>query len=127
MIAVQSANCAPISAAYKDPDHWKKDFSPMSSIAHGLAVPFPFGMNLIMKTLAESNGEVINVTEKEIMDGISEIATREGIFVSPEGSAAWKALVHLKQKGTIKEEDTILLLNTASGYKYIENFSSLIK
>jgi threonine synthase len=121
MIAVQPENCAPIKAALKDPDNWEKNFVPAPTIAHGLAVPFPFGMNLIKKVLAESNGEIITVTEKEIVEGVKEIARTEGIFVSPEGSAAWKALPYLKQKGTIKERDNILLLNTASGYKYMED------
>jgi threonine synthase len=76
-------------------------------------------MSLIKKTLAESNGEVITVTEKEIVDGISELAKTEGIFVSPEGSAAWKAIAHLKQNESIKDKDNILFLNTASGYKYL--------
>ena len=119
MIAVQPDNCAPIKAALDDPDGWQKNFSPKPTIAHGLAVPFPFGMSLIKKTLAESKGEVITVTEKEIVDGITEIATTEGILVSPESSAAWKALAHLKQKRTIKDNDTILFFNTASGYKYM--------
>lgn len=119
MIAVQPENCAPIKAALADTDNWQKNFFPKPTVAHGLAVPFPFGMSLIKKTLAESNGEVITVTEKEIIDGITDIATTEGILVSPESSAAWKALAHLKQKGTIKDNDTILFFNTASGYKYM--------
>lgn len=122
MIAVQTANCAPIKAALQDPNNWQKDFTPKPTIAHGLAVPFPFGMHLIRKTLDESKGEAITVTEKEIIDGMNEIAKTEGIFVSPEGSAAWKAVAHLKQKGSIKDNDNILLFNTASGYKYMENF-----
>ena len=121
MIAVQPENCAPVKAAMNDPDNWEKDFQPKPTIAHGLAVPFPFGMSLIKKAITESKGEVITVTEKEIMDGINEIAKTEGIFVSPEGSATWKALAYLKQKGSIKDKDNILLLNTASGYKYIED------
>ena len=121
MIAVQSENCAPIKAAMQYPDNWERKFIPKSSIANGLAVPFPFGMNLIKKAIAESNGEVVTLTEKEILDGISEIAKTEGIFVSPEGSATWKALAYLKQKGSITDKDRILLLNTASGYKYMEN------
>ena len=76
-------------------------------------------MNLIRQALTESNGEVVTVTEKEILDGISEIAKTEGIFVSPEGSATWKALAHLKQKGSINDNDHIMLFNTASGYKYM--------
>ena len=121
MIAVQPENCAPIKAALRDPANWEKNFVPAPTIAHGLAVPFPFGMNLIKKAIAESNGEVVTVTEKEIVDGINEVARTEGIFVSPEGSATWKALAYLKQRGTIKDEDNILLLNTASGYKYMED------
>ena len=127
MIAVQPENCAPIKAALNDPANWEKNFIPKPTIAHGLAVPFPFGMNLIKKALAESKGEVITVTEKEITDGIDEIARTEGIFVSPEGSATWKALAYLKQKGSITGKDNILLLNTASGYKYMEDFSGKIK
>lgn len=123
MIAVQVQNCAPIKAALNDPDNWEKTFLPDPTVAHGLAVPFPFGMNLIKKTLAESNGEVITVTEKEIRHGIDEIAKTEGIFVSPEGSTTWKALASLKKKGTIKYKDNILLLNTASGYKYMEDLN----
>ena len=123
MIAVQPANCAPIKAALKDPDHWEKKFIPKPTIAHGLAVPFPFGMDLIIKTLNESKGEVITVTEKEMTDGINEIAKTEGVFVSPEGSAAWKAISQLRQEGTIKDSDKILLFNTASGYKYMDDFS----
>jgi len=110
----------------EDPGNWQQSFSPRSSIANGLVVPFPFGMSLIKKTLAESNGEVITVTENEIMDGVTEIAKTEGLFVSPEGSAAWKALSHLKQKGIIKDKDNILFFNTASGYKYMENLSQKI-
>jgi threonine synthase len=102
MIAVQPENCAPIKAAMNDPGNWKKNFILKPTIAHGLAVPFPFGMNLIKKAIASSNGEVITVSEKEIIDGINEIAKTEGIFVSPEGSATWKALAYLKQKGSIK-------------------------
>jgi len=120
MIAVQPENCAPIKAALKDPD-WEKNFHPHPTIAHGLAVPFPFGMNLIKKAITESNGEVVTVTEKEIIEGIDEIAKKEGIFVSPEGSTTWKALSYLKRKGSITEKDKILLLNTASGYKYMED------
>jgi len=127
MIAVQPENCAPIKAALNDPANWEKNFIPKPTIAHGLAVPFPFGMNLIKKALAESKGEVITVTEKEITDGIDEIARTEGIFVSPEGSATWKALAYLEQKGSITDKDNILLLNTASGYKYMEDFSGKIK
>jgi len=121
MIAVQAENCAPILSAYNDPAHWKKSFIPKPSIANGLVVPDPFGMDLIQKTIRESAGDVIAVSEQAIRDGIDEVAKEEGILISAEGSAAWKALAFLVKKNMIGREDKILLLNTGSGYKYATN------
>jgi threonine synthase len=119
MIAVQAANCAPLLAAYKDPVNWKQNFSPKPSVASGLAVPFPFGMDMMQKVIYESGGDVVSVTEQEIEEGIKEIAEKEGLLISPEGSAAWKAIAILMKRNVIQREDKILLLNTGSGYKYI--------
>lgn len=125
MIAVQAENCAPVFAAYNDPVHWKKSFDPKPSIANGLVVPDPFGMDLIQKTIYESGGDVVVVSEQGIMDGIKEVAKAEGILLSPEGSATWKAVTALVEKSgrssganTIHKSDKLLLLNTGSGDKY---------
>ncbi len=65
-------------------------------------------------------GDVITVTESEIIMGIQEVAKAEGILLSPEGSATWKAITHLLKRKIIATTDKILLLNTGSGYKYLE-------
>jgi threonine synthase len=89
MMAVQSENCAPLVAIKQGTD-WKERFSPLPSIANGLVVPFPFGLDLMQDVLQSSGGEVVTVNEKQIIEGIKEVAATEGI----------------------------LLLNTGSGYKY---------
>jgi threonine synthase len=119
MIAVQSENCAPIRAAYDNPANWKKFFNPKPSIANGLVVPDPFGMDLIQKVIYESAGDVVAVSEQALIDGIKEVAKTEGILLSPEGSATWKALTILVEKNTINKSDKVLLLNTGTGYKYL--------
>jgi threonine synthase len=119
MIAVQAANCAPLLASYKDALNWKQNFSPQPSLAYGLAVPFPFGIDLMRKVINESKGEVIAITENEITDGVQEIEKEENILISPEGAATWKAIAHLLEKNVISEADKILLLNTGSDYKYL--------
>ena len=123
MIAVQAENCAPILAAYNNPINWKKSFVPKPSIANGLVVPDPFGMDLIQKTIYESGGDVIAVSEQAIIDGINEVSKTEGILLSPEGSVTWEALSILVEKNTISKNDKVLLLNTGSGYKYSGNLS----
>jgi threonine synthase len=121
MIAVQAENCAPVLAAYNDPLDWKQGFGAKPSIANGLAVPTPFGMKMMQEIIQQSRGTVIAISEAEILEGVREVAFSEGVFLSPEGSAVIKALPKLKASGYIKAEDTIVALNTGSGYKYMEN------
>ena len=121
MIAVQAANCAPLLASYKDAANWKQNFTPHSSIAYGLAVPYPFGIDLMRNVINESKGDVIAITEKEILDAANEIEKEEGLVISPEGAATWKAVTHLLNKRSINREKKILLLNTGSDYKHLES------
>jgi len=121
MIAVQSLNCAPVVRAFYNEENWKEGFKPIPSVANGLAVPYPFGMDMMLEVLHESDGMAYAVSEEEIIEGVKEIAKTEGMIVSPEGAATWKALQHLRRMKVVDEADKILLLNTGSGYKYLEN------
>lgn len=121
MVAVQSSKCAPIQAALNDPINWKEKLKPKGSIANGLAVPYPFGMDLMLNVIQESKGEICIVQEEKIKEIVLLFSKREGFLISPEGAATYMALDQLNSKGAIKKEDTVLLLNTGSGYKYIEN------
>lgn len=123
MIAVQSDNCAPILHALKDAVNWKNNFTPEPSIANGLAVPYPFGMNMMLQVLHESNGTAVSISEEEIIAGVKEIAKTEGHIISPEGAATFKALLHLHKNKKIGADEKVLLLNTGSGYKYLDNLS----
>jgi threonine synthase len=118
MVAVQSENCAPLAGAVRNPNKWREQFAPMPSVASGITVPYPFGMELMLDVIYSSNGEVITVSEAEIMAGIREVAKSEGILLSPEGSAAWKGIEHLLKQKKVAQNDRILFLNTGSGYKY---------
>jgi threonine synthase len=121
MIAVQSKQCAPVVRAFFHADGWKEGFIPQPSLANGLAVPYPFGMDMMQEVLHQSNGMAYAVSEEEIIEGVKEIARTEGIIISPEGAATWKALLHLRRMKVVDRADKILLLNTGSGYKYLEN------
>lgn len=124
MIAVQAKRCAPILEALQDTVNWKSNFIPGATKANGLAVPYPFGMKMILQVLKESGGTAIAIEDEEIMDGVKEIARTEGLLISPEGAATWKALLALARTKKIGLSQKVLLLNTGTGYKYLENFDS---
>ncbi|HTE13232.1 MAG TPA: threonine synthase [Chitinophagaceae bacterium] len=121
MIAVQSQQCAPVVRAFYNAGNWMEGFTPNPSLANGLAVPYPFGMDMMQDVLHESRGMAYAVSEEEIVDGVKEFARTEGIIICPEGAAVWKALLHLRRMKVVDAADKIVLLNTGSGYKYLEN------
>ncbi|MEJ7626071.1 MAG: threonine synthase [Ferruginibacter sp.] len=123
MIAVQSKNCAPILYALEDRKNWKTIFSPKATIANGLAVPYPFGMDMILQVLEESGGTAIAISEEDIISGVKEISKTEGLLICPEGAATWKALLQLQHQKIIAPQEKVLLLNTGSGYKYLANLN----
>jgi threonine synthase len=121
MIAVQSQSCAPVVRAFYDPNHWMDGFTPQASLANGLAVPYPFGMHMMQEVLQQSNGYAYAVSDASIVEGVKEIARTEGMLIAPEGAALWKALLDLRRMKLVDDGEKIVLLNTGSGYKYLEN------
>jgi threonine synthase len=117
MVIVQSENCAPMMQMYQS-GNISADFKPQPSLAYGLAVPYPFAKDLMIEVIRESKGTVITVNEGQIEQGIKEVATEEGMLLSPEGSATYVGMQKLLHNGWIKESEQVLLFNTGSWYKY---------
>lgn len=117
MVIVQSENCAPMMQMFKS-GRIHTDFNPQASLAYGLAVPFPFAKDLMINVINESNGTVITVSEELIQQGIHEVASNEGILLSPEGSATYIGMQQLLMSNWLKEDESVLLCNTGSWYKY---------
>ncbi|MFM6924183.1 MAG: threonine synthase [Ferruginibacter sp.] len=121
MIVVQAENCQPIVWSWIGMHANAAAYTGKASLANGLAVPNPFGEDMIMQTLKESSGTALAVTEEEMVVCVKELAAAEGILVAPEGAAVFKGLLKLLADGFIDRDEKILLLNTGSGYKYLEN------
>lgn len=117
MVLVQSIECSPMVHLFNEgklPD----TYAPKSSAALGLAVPYPFATGMMLDVLKESKGIALTVTEKEMEEGVEAIAKIEGVLLSPEGAATYKATQKLLESGWAKSADKILLVNTGSWYKY---------
>ncbi len=119
MIAVQSENCMPVVLTWQGKIATAKDYIGHPSYANGLAVPKPFAEKLIQKVLTESGGTAISVTDNEIKDAMKQMASLEGLLVCPEGAALLPALQKLLIQGEIRGDESVLLLNTGSAYKYL--------
>jgi threonine synthase len=62
----------------------------------------------------------LTVTDDEMLHAGRELASLEGIFAAPEGAATVIATRKLAASGWIQPEETVVLFNTGTGYKYAE-------
>jgi len=120
MVSVQSEGCAPIVRAFDKKEKNAALWENPSTHAAGLRVPGAIGDFLILEALYKSKGTAIAVSEEEISNGTKALGCKEGIFAAPEGGAVLAAFYKLLESGFIKKSDTVVLFNTGSGYKYID-------
>ena len=122
MVVVQTEACYPIVTAWEEGAITAEPFqNPAKTMANGLRVPAAFGDQMILDVIRESNGCAVTVSDSDMRKGIEEVAAQEGILLSPEGSAVWMAYRKLFNKAWIETRDKVLLINTGSLYKYMEN------
>jgi threonine synthase len=83
-------------------------------------VPKPFGDYLILDILKKSHGTAVVATDDEILAAARDWASAEGIFAAPEGAASLVAYQKLRANGFLGAEETVVLFNTGSAYKYLD-------
>jgi threonine synthase len=120
IVAVQAEGCAPVVKAFNSGALYCDFWARAQTLASGLRVPKSFADKLILLTLRESNGTAISVSDREIIQAQRQLGVTEGVFAAPEGAATLAGLYKLAAAGWVHPEETIVLLNTGTGLKYIE-------
>ena len=119
-IAVQPTGCQPIVKAFNDGAATAEPWANAKTVADGLRVPGPFADYLILQAIRETGGTALAIEDQDMVDAMYEIATEEGIIACPEGAATLVGLKQLVNQGVLGADETIVLLNTGSGYKYLD-------
>lgn len=121
MVAAQAQQCCPLVRTFTGQQPNCSQYVGQPTIANGLAVPRPIGEPLMVQVLRESNGTALAISESDMVENTIELSANEGIFAAPEGGATWAAAKQLLHTGWIQPDEHVLLLNTGSGQKYMEN------
>jgi threonine synthase len=127
MIAAQAAGCAPIVAAFERHAESSDFWTNAATLASGLRVPKPLGDFLILEDLYASHGEAVAAGDDEMLAACREMAALEGIFAAPEGGAGMVAIEKLVSTKRIERDESVVLFNTGSGYKYSEAWQTALK
>lgn len=120
MVTVQPEGCQPIVSALERGEQTAGTWQNAHSVADGLRVPRAIADFLILKTIRESDGTAVSVTDTELVDDMKTMGRLEGVSASPEGGASLSALRQLIADGRIKKHETIVLFNTGGALKYLD-------
>ena len=119
-IAVQAEGCQPIVKAFHEgADHCEPWPNPRT-VGDGLRVPGPFADYIVLNALRDTGGTAIAVSDEDMVSAMMEMAEAEGVFACPEGAATLVGLRRLVRDGLVDPDESIILLNTGSAYKYLD-------
>jgi threonine synthase len=120
MVSVQAEHCAPIVRAFDEGAERSELWKNARTVADGLRVPKAVGDFLVLRAVRESGGTAIAVSDGDMVRGMRELGSREGISAAPEGGAALHAVKVLLQDGRMKPADTVVVFNTGGALKYLD-------
>jgi len=120
MVAAQADGCAPIVRAFQRHADVSEFWEHAETVASGLRVPKALGDFLILADLYASDGQAVAASDRAMMAACRDMARLEGVFAAPEGGAGLAAVQTLVARGAIGRDESIVLFNTGSGYKYLE-------
>ena len=118
MVAVQSTGCAPMVKAWQEGSEHAEYWQDTETEASGIRVPAAIGDFLILRTVRESGGFAIAVSDEEIMAARDRVGREDGLLLCPEGAATYVAWENALAEGLVSKDDRIVLFNTATGLKY---------
>jgi threonine synthase len=123
MVAVQAEHCAPIVRAFEQGAARSELWKNAHTLADGLRVPKAVGDFLVLRAVRESGGTAIAVSDADMVRGMRELGSREGISAAPEGGAALHAVKVLVRDGRLTPSDTVVVFNTGGALKYLDVLS----
>jgi threonine synthase len=120
MVTVQPEGCPPIVDALGRGAERAGTWENAHTVADGLRVPRAIADFLILRTIRESGGTAVAVSDAQMVDDMKVLGRDEGVSAAPEGAASLSAVRKLVAAGTIKKHETVVLFNTGGALKYLD-------
>ena len=126
LFVTQPLNCSPIDASFKAGVDTPVPREVRKTIAEGTAIKHPMRLREIVGALRESGGCTVALTEDEIVAALRRLA-RQGLFAEPTSASAAAALDKLSDAGSIKSNETTVVLLTGNGLKAASTVADLVQ
>jgi threonine synthase len=125
IFAAQPANCGPIAATFLAGVDTQVETPITPTIAEGTAIAQPVRLREVLGALRETRGGAVMLTEAEISTAVLDLA-KIGIYVEPTSAQVAAAFAKLLATGTIRPDQTTVLVLTGSGLKATPRIAELL-
>jgi len=118
LIGVQADGSAAIANAFTA---GSEEIIPVkaTTLADSISVDLPRDGLRAVRAATQTGGAYLTVSDQEILEAIAALGTC-GIFAEPAGAAAYAGLVKAIKAGLVRQDDSVLVLNTGSGLKDVK-------
>ena len=119
LISAQAEGCCPLNRAIANNEDWY----PMeeNTLADSIAVGVPRNADKALMAIKESNGIVVNVSDKEIMAAQKLLGRTCGVFGEPAGVTGTAGIKKLCEEGKLPKDAKIVSVVTGNGLKDVAN------
>ncbi len=119
MFCAQATGCAPIATMVKERAEIMRPVRP-NTIAKSIAIGNPADGYYAAEACRKSGGWAEDVTDDEVVEGISLLAREEGIFTETAGGVTVSVTKKLIEQGRIARDESIVICITGNGLKTLD-------
>jgi threonine synthase len=119
LVGVEPERANPLYVSYRNGYAPLEPVKASDTVASAMRIGSPVSFKKAVRELKESDGLMEQVSEDEILDA-KAVADNNGIAVCPNSATALAAVRKLRQQGTIRRQDKVVVILTGHGAKYAE-------
>ena len=119
ILGVQAEGCQPFVTAWRE----RSSLTPCAAntLADSIAVGHPRNFAKGMRAVTESGGAFVAVADEEILESITLMARKAGVFGEPAGVAGAAGVRRAVATGMIGHSESVALVMTGNGLKDIQS------
>lgn len=120
LLGVQAQGCAPIYRAFQaGGEEWVPE--PEGTLADSIAVGVPRNPIKALRAVRRSGGEMVAVSDEEILEAMRLLASSAGVFAEPAAAAAFAGLARARREGIVAAGEVVVGIVTGNGLKDVAN------
>ena len=98
-----------------------------NTIADSISVDIPRNFYMTKHFIKKYSGEIITITDEEILTASKILSNTTGVFAEPAAAAAFAGMLKYHEKNMLHEHSRNVILLTGSGLKDLKSIRSIIK